>query len=137
MSFKCIFWFLGIDYHSLFCSASRCKTNLHSSGDPVGDVNDFERQLQQLFDTVKTMIKMGKEKDANDLLQANYEAVKEQIDAGAKGIEQAAILDIVVLGYLLVGDLKFIRSLLDMVTPLLHEYCIYITLFLQILFASK
>ena len=70
------------------------------------------------------MIKMGNKKDAIDLLQANYEAVKEQIDVGAKGMEQAAILDIIVLGYMLVGDLKLVRSLLDMVTPLLHEHCI-------------
>ncbi|KAF5962037.1 hypothetical protein HYC85_003246 [Camellia sinensis] len=33
------------------------------------------------------MIKMGNENDALDLLQANYEAVKEQMDAGARGIE--------------------------------------------------
>ena len=70
------------------------------------------------------MIKMRNKKDAIDLLQANYEAVKEQIDVGAKGMEQAAILDIIVLGYMLVGDLKLVRSLLDMVTPLLHEHCI-------------
>ena len=97
---------------------------LHSSANPSGDVNDFERQLQELFDAVKTMIRMGNKKDAVDLLQANYEAVKEQIDAGVKGMEQAAILDIIVLGYMLVGDSKLVRSLLDMVTPLLHEYSI-------------
>lgn len=97
---------------------------LHSSSSPSGDENDFERQLQELFNAVKTMIKMRNKKDAIDLLQANYEAVKEQIDVGAKGMEQAAILDIIVLGYMLVGDLKLVRSLLDMVTPLLHEHCI-------------
>lgn len=105
-------------------SASRSKTFLHSSANPLSDVNDFERQLQELFGAVKTMIKMGNKKDAIDLLQANYEAVKEQIDVGAKGMEQAAILDIIVLGYMLVGDLKLVRSLIDMVTRLLHECCI-------------
>lgn len=105
-------------------SACRSKTFLHSSANPLSDVNDFERQLQELFGAVKTMIKMGNKKDAIDLLQANYEAVKEQIDVGAKGMEQAAILDIIVLGYMLVGDLKLVRSLIDMVTHLLHECCI-------------
>lgn len=78
-------------------------------------MNDFERQLQELFNEVKSMIMMGNKNDAIDLLQANYEAVKEQINAGNKGIEEVAILDIIALGYVYIGDLKFVQSLLDMV----------------------
>lgn len=78
-------------------------------------MNDFERQLQELFNEVKSMIMMGNKNDAIDLLQANYEAVKEQINAGNKGIEEVAILDIIALGYMYIGDLKFVQSLLDMV----------------------
>ncbi|MCI65290.1 kinesin light chain, partial [Trifolium medium] len=52
------------------------------------------------------MIKMGKKNDAIDLLNANYEMVKERLNAGTKGIEEAAILDVLALGYMAVGDLK-------------------------------
>ena len=38
------------------------------------------------------------------------------MESGAVGIEQAALLDIVALGYLTVGDLKFVASVLDIVT---------------------
>ncbi|KAK6135326.1 hypothetical protein DH2020_030914 [Rehmannia glutinosa] len=75
--------------------------------------NDLEGQLQELFDEVKTMIKLGKEDDAIDLLQANYEAVKEQVDSGARGIEEAAVLDVIALGYMALGDLRTIASLMD------------------------
>lgn len=75
----------------------------------------FEKQLQELFDEVKRLIMMGNKSDAIDLLKANYEAVKEQMDAGSKGIEEAALLDIIALGYMAVGDLKFVGSLLAMV----------------------
>lgn len=78
-------------------------------------MSDFERQLQELFNEVKSMITMGNKNDAIDLLQANYEAVKEQINAGNKGIEEVAIVDIIALGYMYIGDLKFVQTLLDMV----------------------
>lgn len=89
---------------------------LEHSSSHLNGINDFERQLQELFEEVKTMIMMGNKNDAIDLLQANYEAVKEQINAGTKGIEEAAILDIIALGYMAIGDLNFVGYLLNMVT---------------------
>ncbi|THG19417.1 hypothetical protein TEA_003888 [Camellia sinensis var. sinensis] len=89
------------------------KKLLDCSRNPLEDTTDFEGQLQELFDEVKTMIKMGNENDAIDLLRANYEAVKEQMDSGARGIEQAATLDVIALGYIAIGDLKMVGSLLD------------------------
>lgn len=77
--------------------------------------NDLELMLQDLFDEIKSMIKMGNDNDALDLLEANYEAVKQQIDAGVKGIEQAAILDVITLGYVAIGDLKMVGFLLNLV----------------------
>ncbi|KAL3630712.1 hypothetical protein CASFOL_023696 [Castilleja foliolosa] len=74
---------------------------------------DLERQLQELFDEVKNMIKLGKEDDAVDLLQANYEGVMEQLDSGARGIEEAAALDVIALGYMALGDLRTVESLMD------------------------
>ncbi|GLT48255.1 hypothetical protein SLA2020_218900 [Shorea laevis] len=83
------------------------------SSNPFDGMSDFERQLQELFNKIRTMILKGDKSDAIDLLQANYEAVKEQMNTGSKGIEEAAILDIIALGYTLIGDLKFVRSLLS------------------------
>ena len=86
-----------------------------SATDHFCSMSDFERQLQELFDEVKRMVAMGKKKDARDLLKANYEVVTEQLNAGIEGIEQAAMLDIIALGYMAVGDLKFVGSLLNVV----------------------
>lgn len=71
--------------------------------------------MEELFGEVKKMIKMGKKNDAIDLLNANYEMVKERLSVGTKGIEEAAILDILALGYIAVGDLKFVAYLLNLV----------------------
>lgn len=79
-------------------------------------MKEFELELQELFNEVKAMVKIGNERDALDLLRANYVAVKEEIDSGLEGIEQAAVLDIIALGYMAVGDLKPLPALLDMVS---------------------
>lgn len=77
-------------------------------------MNEFERQLEELFTQVKLMIKNGNKEEAIHILQANYETVREQLDDGFKGIEQAAILDTLALGYMFVGDLKMVEHLLKM-----------------------
>lgn len=81
-------------------------------------MSEFEKQLQDLFNEVKTLIKMGNMNDAIHLLQANYEAVKEQIDLGYKGLEEAAILDVILLGYMAIGDLKIVEFLVNKVASL-------------------
>ncbi|KAL0317986.1 UNVERIFIED_CONTAM: hypothetical protein Sangu_2212900 [Sesamum angustifolium] len=83
--------------------------------------SELEGQLQELFDEVKTMIKLGKKDDAVDLLQANYEAVKEQVESGAQGIEEAAVLDVIALGYMALGDLRTVRSLMDVLHEIVTE----------------
>ncbi|XP_072961485.1 uncharacterized protein [Typha angustifolia] len=67
-------------------------------------MDDLERQLQDFFIEIKTKLEMGNKDDAKDLLQANYESVKEQIEDGVKGIEQAAVMDIIALGYMGIGN---------------------------------
>lgn len=94
---------------------SRSVTSFQHSSDKLDGMKDFERELQELFDEVKMMITMGNQNDAIDLLQANYEVVKERMNAGVRGIEEAATIDIIALGYMAIGDLKFVNSLLDMV----------------------
>ncbi|KAM6586530.1 hypothetical protein CsatA_009135 [Cannabis sativa] len=83
-------------------------------GNPADGELGFERELQEFFDEVKMMITMGNKNDAADLLRANYEAVKERINAGARGMEEAALIDIIALGYMALGDLKFVGTLLRM-----------------------
>ncbi|XP_077226876.1 tetratricopeptide repeat (TPR)-like superfamily protein isoform X4 [Tasmannia lanceolata] len=73
----------------------------------------FSKELaEEFFTEVKSMLVMGNQEGAIDLLQANYVSVKGQMDAGAKGMEQAAILDVIALGYMGVGDFEFVQCLL-------------------------
>lgn len=54
--------------------------------DTVGGVFCF------FFDEVKRMIMMGiKKRPCIDLLEANYEAVNKRMNAGARGMEEAAM----------------------------------------------
>ncbi|KAK6275355.1 hypothetical protein POUND7_005064 [Theobroma cacao] len=99
----------------------RSKTLLDKASNSLDGMSDFERQLQELFNEVKTLIMTGNRSDALDLLQANYEAVKEQINAGAKGIEEAAILDVIALGYMAVGELKFVHPLLNLINEVIED----------------
>uniref|UniRef100_A0A5B6YP78 Putative nephrocystin-3 isoform X1 n=1 Tax=Davidia involucrata TaxID=16924 RepID=A0A5B6YP78_DAVIN len=102
-------------------NSQRSENLLDISSNPSDSMSDFERQLQELFDEVKTMIRKGNKNDAIDLLQANYEAVKEQMDAGARGIEEAAMLDIIALGYMAAEDFKIVGSLLDMLNEVVDS----------------
>lgn len=103
---------------------SRSEAFFDCSSKAVDDVKNFERQLEELFDEVKRMIMVGNKKDAMDLLEANYEAVNERINAGARGLEEAAVLDVIALGYMAVGDFKFVGTLLEMV----DLFCLFIVL---------
>ncbi|XP_068666193.1 uncharacterized protein [Aristolochia californica] len=96
-----------------------CSQRSHTSHDhPItltkDHMNDLEDQLQELFNEVKSLLVEGNKASAIDLLQANFMAVKDQIDAGLRGIEQAATLDVIALGFMGVGDFKSVDSLLEM-----------------------
>ncbi|XP_054820986.1 protein KINESIN LIGHT CHAIN-RELATED 2 isoform X1 [Prosopis cineraria] len=88
-----------------------CATS--SYPDDYQSSNDFERQLQEFFDDIKRMIRMGNKNEATDLLKANYEMVNERLSGGTKGVEEAAVLDIIALGFMAVGDFNFVGSLLN------------------------
>lgn len=117
-------------------------TSLDSASYTFHRIRNLVKELEDLFGEVKRMIKMGKKNDAIDLLNANYEMVKEQLNAGTKGIEEAATLDILALGYMAVGDLKFVDYLLNLVfflhppPPLVHSsiFSHYYVLYCIILF---
>ncbi|XP_020088876.1 nephrocystin-3 isoform X1 [Ananas comosus] len=91
-------------------SRSKLPDKAYTDMDSMGE---FERQLQDFFVEIKSQLEMGNKDDAIDLLRANYESVREQIEDGLRGIEQAATLDIIALGYMGVGDFKIVEHLLD------------------------
>ncbi|XP_051138013.1 uncharacterized protein LOC127256193 [Andrographis paniculata] len=83
--------------------------------------NDLEGQLQELFDEIMNMIKLGKKDEAIDLLQANHEAVKEQVDSGTGNIAEAAVLDVLLLGYMAIGDLQTAQIVIDELHKIVNE----------------
>lgn len=100
-----------------FCMGYSIGAMVASSSVPVEDVKDeFETKLEELFTQVKSMLLAGDKEGAADLLEANYLSVKEEMDAGQKGMEQAAMLDVIALGYTGVGDLKLVESLMNVVS---------------------
>ncbi|KAK9665228.1 hypothetical protein RND81_14G099200 [Saponaria officinalis] len=112
---------LGSDLGSSSPLTQRSNPLLDRSNHSLNDADDFEKQLEELFDEVKSLISTGKITDAVDLLQANYHAVKEQLDAGFSGIEEAATLDIIALGSMGVGNLKMVGSLLDAMSKIVDS----------------
>ncbi|KAK9755843.1 hypothetical protein RND81_01G054700 [Saponaria officinalis] len=112
---------LGSDLGSSSPLTQRSDPLLDRSNHSLNDADDFEKQLEELFDEVKSLISTGKITDAVDLLQANCHAVKEQLDAGFSGIEEAATLDIIALGYMGIGDLKMVGSLLDAMSKIVDS----------------
>ncbi|XP_015960427.1 uncharacterized protein LOC107484337 isoform X1 [Arachis duranensis] len=97
------------------------ETSRRTNANENQRINEFERELNELFDEVKRMIRVGKKDDAVDLLNANYEVVKDRMNAGAKGIEEAALLDVIALGYVAVGDIKTIGSLLNVMKEVIDN----------------
>lgn len=96
----------------------RPESLFDNSAKLLDERTDYEKELQGLFDEVKRMIASGKGSDAADLLQANFMAVKEQMEAGTRGIEEVATLDIIALGYMALGDLKTMALVLNKVMSL-------------------
>lgn len=97
--------------------------------------------LEELFSEIKSMISLGNKSDALDLLEANYEAVKEQMVAGRKSIEEAAILDVIALGYMAIEDFKMVDIIMNMVGTTLFfitkKHFFYLSIYLTIYFSSK
>ncbi|KAG6529975.1 hypothetical protein ZIOFF_012192 [Zingiber officinale] len=107
-------WFLGISYISRSNVLDGPTTSLN-------EMNEFEIQLNNLFLEVRAKIEKGHINDALNLLKANYAAVEEQINGGFRGIEQAAILDTLALGFIGAGDLKNAEHLLNMLKEIVDD----------------
>ncbi|RYR41588.1 hypothetical protein Ahy_A08g037994 [Arachis hypogaea] len=96
-----------------FCASTASLESLHFADTNANQnhrINEFENELNEFFDEVKTMIRMGKRDDALDLL-----------NAGSKGIQEAAILDVLALGYVAVGDLETVASLLNVMRKVIDN----------------
>ncbi|KAK4793731.1 hypothetical protein SAY86_024166 [Trapa natans] len=102
-------------------SFNRQETLFGNLAKPLNERTDFEEDLQQLFNEVKRMVASGKESDAADLLQANFVAVKKQMEAGARGVEEVATLDVIALGYMALGDLKRMALILNRMDEVAHN----------------
>ncbi|CAO2838599.1 unnamed protein product [Amaranthus hypochondriacus] len=77
--------------------------------------------IRELGAVLVFFISKGQRSDAIDLLQANHQAVQEQLDTGCSGIEEAAILDIIALGYIALGNTKMVESLLDVMNNIVDR----------------
>ncbi|KAF3332613.1 Nephrocystin-3 [Carex littledalei] len=71
-------------------------------------------QLKDLYTEIKTKLKYLEMGDVVQLLEASYEKVKEEMENGSKGVEQAAILNVLALGYFDAGDRKTAHQILNM-----------------------
>ncbi|URD90726.1 TPR [Musa troglodytarum] len=120
-------WFPKLRYtleeESVSCDVenSRRSNMLDGTTNSSNGMDDFEGQLKNLFLEVRAKLEMGNKDDAVYLLQANFEAVKEQINAGFKGIEQAAILDTLALGYMGMGDFRTVEHLLNLLKDIVGD----------------
>jgi hypothetical protein len=69
-------------------------------------------QLQELYEEVKRIIDNGDVESARDIIDANYDALREQLELGVEGIEHAAMLDILAQLRLTLGDFEEAEHLL-------------------------
>ncbi len=76
-------------------------------------------QLQELYEEVKRIIDNGDVESARDIIEANYDALREQLELGVEGIEHAAMLDILAQLRLTLGDFEEAEHLLLEVSFLL------------------
>ncbi|CAK9221317.1 unnamed protein product [Sphagnum troendelagicum] len=69
-------------------------------------------QLQELYEEVKRIIDNGDVESARDIIEANYDALREQLELGVEGIEHAAMLNILAQLRLTLGDFEEAEHLL-------------------------
>ncbi|KAL2619896.1 hypothetical protein R1flu_000101 [Riccia fluitans] len=87
----------------------------------VEDPRSVEKQLEELYEEVGRMIEEGDEESARDVIEANYEALLEQLEEGIRGVEQGAMLDILAQLYMDMGDYECAEVLLDQAKELLDD----------------
>lgn len=83
------------------------------------DLGDYLEQLQDFHVKVEIMIEQGDRETASVLVKANFEALMEQVDQGIKGLEQAAMLDILIQLSMSLQDAKAVRQMLGQMKDIL------------------
>ncbi|KAJ7522419.1 hypothetical protein O6H91_18G009800 [Diphasiastrum complanatum] len=87
----------------------------------VEDIGELEEQLQELYEEVSKMIEEGDDDTARALVEANYDALAEQLESGADGIEQAAMLDVLAQLRMELRDFKEAEQLLEKAKGLMEK----------------
>lgn len=69
-------------------------------------------QLQEMYEEVKKIIDNGDVEGARDIIEANFNALREQSELGVEGIEHATMLDIMAQLHLTLGDFEKVEHFL-------------------------
>jgi hypothetical protein len=76
-------------------------------------------QLQDMYEEVKNIINNGDVEGAHDIIEVNFDALREQFELGVEGTKHATMLDIQIQLHLTLGDFKKVEHLLLEVSFLL------------------
>jgi hypothetical protein len=106
--------------NELKCLVSDCRDPERRGDfkDLVNEVTVLQDQLQDLYGEVLRMIEEGDEDTARDMIEANYEMIAEDREAGEQGLEHVAMMDILAQLRMSLGDFEEAEYLLDQVTSL-------------------
>jgi hypothetical protein len=97
------------------------------NGKTIG-VAKMVEQLQEMYEEVKKIIDNGDVEGARDIIEVNFDALKEQSELGVKGIEHATMLDIMTQFHMTLGDFEKVQHLLLEVSFLLLFISCYVVL---------
>eukprot|EP00252_Welwitschia_mirabilis_P001275 TRINITY_DN1116_c0_g1_i1.p1 TRINITY_DN1116_c0_g1~~TRINITY_DN1116_c0_g1_i1.p1 ORF type:complete len:599 (-),score=126.89 TRINITY_DN1116_c0_g1_i1:107-1903(-) len=86
------------------------------------EVKELVGQLQNLYGQVTEMIDHGAEDSARALINANLEAVTEQLEMGIAGVEQAAVLDILAQLQIYMQDMEAATGMLEKLRKIVSSF---------------
>lgn len=104
--------------HACLVSDCRDPERREDFKDLVNEVTVLQDQLQDLYGEVLRMIEEGDEDTARDMIEANYEMIVEDREAGEQGLEHVAMMDILAQLRMSLGDFEEAEYLLDQVSSL-------------------
>ena len=81
----------------------------------IEDLGDYLEQLQDFHVKLENMIQKGDRNTVVSLLEANFEALMDQLDNGIKGLEQAAMLDVLIQLSMSLQDTNAVPLMLEQV----------------------
>jgi hypothetical protein len=105
-----------------------CKNPFQVINGKTLGVAKMVEQLQEMYEEVKKIIDNGDVKGAHDIIEANFDAFRKQLELGLEGIEHATMLDIQTQLHLTLGDFDKVEHLLLEVSFLLLVISCYVVL---------